>query len=40
MDRMVHLDGLAGMVRQHQRDLLDQAAEHRRARVRRRRRHA
>jgi hypothetical protein len=39
MDTLVHLDGLAALVRQHQRELLDDAAERRRAsRARRRRR--
>jgi hypothetical protein len=39
MDILVHPEGLAALVRQHQRELLDDAAEHRRAsRARRRRR--
>jgi hypothetical protein len=39
MDTLVHPDGLAILVRQHQRELLDDAAEHRRvSRARRRRR--
>jgi hypothetical protein len=40
METLVHSDGLTALVRQHQRELLDDAAERRRVSQARRRRRA